>query len=77
MYALVYAPQGIVGEDGSSVRLFATHEEAYDTMHREALYDPEVEDCYADRPDEVFIDKWHATNNIYYPDSAEWAIYKV
>ena len=72
MYALVYAPHGIVGEDGSSVRLYESHEKAWTVMDKEARYDPECEDeAYG-----FYVGDWHATNDTINPDAAEWHIYE-
>lgn len=75
MYVLVYAPQGIVGEYGSSVRVFEEYDEAFEVMKAEASYDPEfTEDEDHKR---YSIDQCHATNDTSDPDAAEWHIYVV
>lgn len=71
MYALVYAPYGIVGEESSSVRLYNTYAEAYKVMHDESSFDPECGD------DTSSISEWHATSDVNYPDSQQWHIYEV
>ena len=75
MYVLVYAPCGIVGEDGSSARLFDTYQEAYGVMRKEASYDPEVPEDQ--RWECGSISDWHATDDTSDPDAAEWHIYEV
>lgn len=70
MFVLVYAPTGIVGEDGSSVRIFGTYQEAYKVMLREASYDPVYDDPF------YSISEWHATNDCSDPEAAEWHIYE-
>lgn len=87
-YVLVYAPDGIVGQDGSTARLFGTYEEAYKTMYDEVLEEvsfqlglDEDEDEFEDE-DELFsiddyINEWHATGDCGDPDAAEWHIYEV
>ncbi len=75
-FVLVYSPHGIVGEDGSSVRLFETFRAAWSVMHREATYDPDFE-CGYDPGAEDGVGRWHATNDTSDPDAAEWHIYEV
>lgn len=81
MYVLVYAPQGIVGEYGSSVRVFEEYDEAFEVMKAEASYDPEFTEDEDDLGDEGYkrysIDQCHATNDTSDPDAAEWHIYVV
>lgn len=71
LYVLVYAPNGIVGQDGSSVRIYDTYEKAYKVMHKEAMYD-----CEHGYSRESAIEEWHATNDCYDPNAAEWHIYE-
>ena len=71
MFVLVYAPQGIVGEYGSSARVYDSYLEAHEVMSKEASYDSEHEDRV-----ECAIDEWHATNDCSDPCAAEWHIYE-
>lgn len=74
MFVLVYAPQGIVGEDGSSARVYDSYLEAHEVMSKEASWDYGL-----DKPIERYysIGEWHATNDCCDPDAAEWHIYEV
>ena len=55
------------------VRVYDSYIEAHEIMSKEASYDPEL-----DAPNKhcCSIDEWHATNDCYDPNSAEWHIYE-
>lgn len=79
MYALVYAPHGIVGEDGSKVVVTDTLEGAQWEMKREVIeylvdngLDP-LDRCFSSN-EFGFV---HATAGMYVEDCPEWHIYEV
>lgn len=79
MYALVYAPHGIVGEDGSKVVVTDTLEGAQWEMKREVveyLVDNglgPLDRCFSSN-EFGFV---HATASMYRDDCPEWHIYEV
>ena len=78
MYALVYAPHGIVGEDGGKVVVTDTLEGAQWEMKRqviEYLVDNELEplDRSFDSNEFGFV---HATAGLSLGDGPEWHIYE-
>lgn len=76
MYALVFAPHGIVGEDGSKVVVTDTLEGARWEMKRQViayLVDNELEPL-----DRAFDSRlMHATASLDDPCAPEWHIYEV
>lgn len=74
MYALVYAPHGIVGEDGSKVLLFDKLSDAWHEMSQQVFRYVKVND----RPrDDYVIESNHATACLGDMNSPEWHIYRV
>ena len=73
MYVLVFAPNGIVGQDGSWARLYRTFDEAQAAM----MHD--VDDYIADNElddGDFSIDDFHATADLSCEDAPEWHVYE-
>lgn len=74
MYVLVFAPHGLVGEEGSTAYVSGTYAAAKAEMNRQLI---EYEKDHGIDLGYAFSDDWHAAANVYAPDSAEWHIYEV
>lgn len=73
MYVLVYAPSGIVGEEGSMAIVTDTLYGAHYEMYRQvAEY---VGENRLD-PDDFSLDTFHATAHLCDPSGPEWHIYE-
>ena len=73
MFVLVYAPHGIVGEDGSKVVVTDTLGGAHYEMYRQVC---EHIDGTGHEVDDYSMDERHATAGLYGPDAPEWHIYE-
>ena len=73
MFVLVYAPHGIVGEDGSKVVVTDTYNGAQYEMFRQMTEFIAVNDL---DDGDFDIDRWHATAGLSQQSSPEWHIYE-